>query len=261
MKAAGSAIAAAILSAALTGTGAAQTLAPEAYIPTLTVHLKGLAALRATALACAKDAVPANEAEDWERAGDIVVASLWATNYPAAFVNSVPELLAEPETPPDCANEEQVADARQWVEGWTASLESLFRDLEIQMVATPPHDGDWEEISAAFDAEIPTQARLFACTAEVMPIRLSLAVSTWNRQLLDLGRKLVVAGYPRDAVIAKLDAADTNAIWHPATPEDSAELKQSCAADQDWLERFYKFQFYVLTEKIDDVLARNAPAP
>jgi hypothetical protein len=260
LKALGSAIAAAILSAALTGTSAAQTLVPEAYIPTMTVHLKGLAALRATALACAADAVPATEAEDWQRAEDTIVASLWASNWPAGFVNSVPDLMAAPEATPDCTDEALVSDARQWVDGWTASLESLFRDLEIQMVATPPRAGDWEEISAAFDAEIPAQARLFACTAEVMPIRLSLAVSTWNRQLLDLGRKLVVAGYPRDAVIANLDAADTNAIWHPATPEESVALKQSCNADQDWLERFYKFQFYVLTEKVDGVLARNAPA-
>jgi hypothetical protein len=128
------------------------------------------------------------------------------------------------------------------------------------MVASPPRAGDWEEIGAAFDAEIPIQARLFACTAEVMPIRLSLAVSTWNRQLLDLGRKLILAGYPRDEVVARLESSDTNAIWHPATAEESAALKESCAADEDWLQRFYRFQFYVLTEKVEDILARNAPA-
>lgn len=247
----------ALVCAALGGTASAQTLAPEAFVPALTVYLKGLAELRATALACASDAVTATEAADWDRAQRVLGASLSAKGYPGEFLATLPDLLAEPAGTPDCTDEARVSDARLAVADWTGYLSSLFRHLEVNMIANPPPAESWAEIEALFDAEVPETVRLVGCVEAVMPTQIVWVVGDWNQQLLDIGRKLIVAGYPRAAVVARLDAADTNAIWQPADAEALNATRTACLANPDWMERLYRFDTFRLSAGIDAILNRT----
>ena len=66
----------------------AQQLQPQAYVPALQVFVDGLVAERQLAVRCAGEDAAAGLEADWAKTVGVVVATLWANNYPDDFVRS-----------------------------------------------------------------------------------------------------------------------------------------------------------------------------
>jgi hypothetical protein len=237
-------------------------IAPAALQPALDLFTDRVVADYAAALVCLKpDSAGLNPAV-WSGAKTKLVATLWANGFPAAFVRSVAGRLdgVKPATGSDCTALADVMKAAE-TEGFESRVVTALEGSGLNVVTEPVSPESWSGIEAAFAAELPAQKRMLDCVAVFVPDMLPVMVHDWDGMLGRIGAHLALAGLDRDAVSKQLSAAEANALWQRVSAGDEAALRQSCAGDKSWSERYLQFGYGGLADAVDKLLPASIANP
>jgi hypothetical protein len=236
-----------------------RVLSDQALAAAIDVYVDGVVAAHAIELACTGSADGAR----WAEGGRALVATLWANGLPVASVHDVERRLTAPSATggaaPDC-NDPDITAKMKYIggTGWPA-LHRLMEDgVGLAPVATPPTDGQFAAVKAAFAREVPAEARMLACIAVTDGSVFPFALSDWMTTLLATAKAMVAAGLPRDEVGALLDSADPLKLWRKASAAEADDLRKACRSDQTWSNRFYMMETGRLRFDIEKVL-KSAP--
>ena len=113
----------------------ASPLAPVSLLPALDVYVDALAAGHNAALACAAVWPPMKVTEaGWTQARSILVATLWANDFPIDFVRTATQRLdAPPGAKPDCTHIDPALAGQLGWPGAEAELrDSCLKDQAVQ---------------------------------------------------------------------------------------------------------------------------------
>lgn len=238
-----------------------EPIAPAAEMPALDLFVDSLTAAYAEALVCLKPDAPQLNPVVWSAAKAKLVATLWANGYPADFVHSVAARLeaVKPAAGTDCKRfADAAANAND--QGAESDVVNVLSAMGLKVVTEPVAPETWQRIEAAFAAEIPLQKRTFDCVALALPEAMPVLVHDWDQMLAGIGSHLAAAGLDRDAVSKELSGAEANVLWHRAAADEVA-LRQSCAGDKSWSDRFFQFQVTGLAGEVDKLLPASITNP
>ena len=239
---------------------AAPALAPDAYVPVLKTYVEHLAETRTQVAACLGAGVLPAEPKQWAEAKAVLVASFWANDMPEPFVaDAIIQLEAQRTAGGKCKDPVIRGQVGRVTDtGWVQLVTYALEGLGFTVVAAPPTAEQWSEVRAAFDEDVPQQARMIQCAAEIDPLNLPMIVGDWNSMLIGIGQQLISAGFARPNVVALLDSSDTNTIWKPAAAADRPALYAACLDETGWQDRFATFEFGALKSKVEAIVAPAA---
>jgi hypothetical protein len=80
-------------------------------------------------------------------------------------------------------------------------------------------------------------------------------MADWSGMVIEVGKSLIGAGLPRDEVVALVERAEPDRLWHKAAAAEVDALKASCQADSSWSDRYYRFETRRLAAAVSDILA------
>jgi len=253
----------AVLLAGAAAAGAAP-VAPAALVPALDVYVDALASGHAGALACA-GVWPASKADEagWQQAGAILVATLWANDFPIDFVRTAAQRLEAPPaaTKPDCAHPDPAfAGELGWPSqvGWVEVVEQGLKGMDLKVVSSPVAPATWTSIKGMVAKVLPQQERLLDCVAVMYPETLPQTVHDWDAMIGKARAALLAAGLPRDEVNATMSNAEANQLWHRAAANAEAELRDSCRQDKAVAASLANFGLLGLGSEINKLLPQAA---
>ena len=238
----------------------AAPIAPVSLLPALDVYIDALVAGHNAALACSAQwpAMKANEA-GWAQAKPILIATLWANDFPIDFVRTATQRLdaAPPAPKPDCKNiDPALAGQLGWPSsaGWVEVIESSLKGMDLTVITDPIPPATWTAIKDLVAKALPGEKRLLDCVAVMYPETLPQNVHDWDEMIIKIGGDLAGTGLPRDEISATLSGAETNQIWHRVAPDGEAELRDSCRNDKTVQQTLANFGFTGLASEIEKLL-------
>jgi len=239
---------------------AAAPIAPLSLLPALDVYIDALVSGHNAALACSSvwPAMKANEA-GWAEAKPILIATLWANDFPIDFVRTATQRLyaPPPAAKPDCAHiDPALAGSLGWPSsaGWVEVIEEGLKGMDLTVITNPIAPVTWNDIKGMIAKVLPDEKRLLDCVAVMYPETLPQNVHDWDEMLVKLGGDLVGTGLPRDEISATLSAAEANQLWHRVAPDGEAELRDSCRNDKTVQQSLANFGFTGVASEIEKLL-------
>lgn len=235
-----------------------RVLSDEDLAASLGVYAASAVADHQVEIACAGDKAKAETA--WRQGKRVLIGSLWANGLPADAVRAIATELDQPpaqgKAAVDCARQDTAGQAN-WLTttGWVAAHLRMLRNLGLTPVENPATDAQWTAIKAVFDAELPLQARLLDCIAVTQGRQFPAVMADWSGMVIEVGKSLIAAGLPRDEVVALVERAEPDRLWHKASADEAEGLKSSCLADSSWSDRYYRFETRRLAASVSDILA------
>lgn len=238
----------------------ADPIAPTALVPALDVYVDSVVAGHLAAPVCAPAKSPARDEAAWAKAKAIFVATLWANDFPIDFVRTVGQRLDAKAagSKPDCTNpalKGELGDAENG--GWVDALETPLKGMDLKLVVAPLPADAWNQMKVMIGKAAASQTRLFDCVAVSEPGLLPAAVHDWDQMIIGLGASLMAAGVPRDELSATLSVVRADTLWHRAAPDTEAELRDSCAKDPSWQNRFSSMAFLGLKGDLEKMLPQQ----
>jgi hypothetical protein len=257
---------AALLGAAffVCGSVAAQAdpVTPTALVPALYMYIDTLVELHAAPAVCPHDRPAADYVGNWQQAEGIFLSTLWANDFPTDFVRSATTRL---DAPPatikvNCADRAAAAYLSNPSQAdWVAIIKPTLAGIELDVIATPVDPKVWAAIKDTIAKALPGQKHLLDCVAVSETILLPSVVHEWDGMLARLAAELFPTGLPRDEITAALGAAEANALWHRAAPDEVAGLRDACGKDLGWWTEFHAVGFPGLRADVEKLLPAAMP--